>query len=47
MWETEVAGTSKTTILKKDGLPIARFYAERFDAEMLEKITKALNEAGA
>jgi len=46
MWKSEVAGASKTTILTKDGVPIARFYAERFDDELLAKITDALNQKG-
>lgn len=44
MWATETTGTSKTTILTKDGLPIARFYADRFDAKMLRQMVHALNK---
>lgn len=47
MWEVTVEGTSKTTLLKKDGLPIARFYADRFNQDLLDRIQKALNEARA
>lgn len=47
MWKISTEGTSKTTILSKDGLPIARFYSGRFDDKMLDAITKALNEKGA
>lgn len=28
-WEVEAAGASKTVILKRDGTPVARFYADR------------------
>jgi hypothetical protein len=45
-WTVSAEGTSKTTILAKDGLPIARFYAGRFDDEMVAAILAALNHGG-
>jgi hypothetical protein len=36
-------GTSQTTILSLDGTPIARFYAGRFNPELLALIEKKLN----
>lgn len=47
MWAVSTEGTSKTTILTKDGLPIARFYAGRADEKMLREIAAALNKATA
>lgn len=42
-FEISVDGTSKTTILKLDGTPIARFYAGRIDQKLLDLIIAKLN----
>jgi len=42
-FEISTEGTSQTTILKLDGLPIARFYAGRFNKQLLDEITAKLN----
>ena len=42
-FEIEVAGTSRTTILKMNGTPIARFYTDRFDQPLLDLISRKLN----
>jgi hypothetical protein len=40
-WEVETAGTSKTVILKRDGTPVARFYADRLTiVEQLDIATR-------
>lgn len=44
MWTISTEGASKTTILAKDGVPVARFYAGRFDDDMLANIAAALNK---
>lgn len=36
-------GLSRTTILKRGGIPIARFYADRFDQALLDLIVEKLN----
>jgi hypothetical protein len=43
VFKITVEGTSKTTILTKDGEPIARFYAGRFDEALLREIETKLN----
>lgn len=42
-----VEGASSVTILKCDGLPIARFYAGRFSPSLLKLIERKLNAKGA
>jgi hypothetical protein len=42
-FEITVEGTSKVTLLKRNGVPIARFYAGRFDQKLLDRILTALN----
>lgn len=40
-WEVEEAGASKTIILKRDGTPVARFYAGRLTiVEQLDIATR-------
>lgn len=42
-FEISVEGSSKTTILKCDGLPIARFYAGRTSELLLKLVERKLN----
>ena len=45
-WKITTEGSSRTTILSRDGLPIARFYAGRFDEPLLRQIEQRLNKEG-
>jgi len=42
-FEISVEGTSKTTILRADGLPIARFYAARASPLLQSLMLRLLN----
>lgn len=42
-FEISTEGTSRTTILKLHGVPIARFYAGRTDQRLLDTIARRLN----
>lgn len=47
MFKITVEGMSRITILSQDGVPIARFYAGRFDGELLALIERKLNRPDA
>jgi hypothetical protein len=43
-WTVEISGTSKTTVLVKDGVPVARFYANCCSNELLNELLEKLNK---
>lgn len=44
-WEVEVVETTATVILKRDGTPVARFYAQRMSLHECRAMAAKLNQA--
>jgi very-short-patch-repair endonuclease len=42
-WEIETTGASRTTILKRNGTPVARFYANRLSSDEMAVMLAKLN----
>jgi hypothetical protein len=47
-WEFVVdSGASKARLLMRDGVPVAKFYAERLSVDEMKQVAAVLNRAGA